>query len=207
MAMQDNTVLPGATDAAGGDSPLHHFLNLLMGGGLHGFGGFGGQPFGGFGHFLMNNPGLMRGLGLMPPGAAPMEDSGPVGAAAASSLPNIPGSPTSLLSTSETPGILKATRENPAADLATGGIQPALAAFRTAVNPPGSPEYAPPAGGAPSMLDALRGLFAGRQPVEALGPTGAPPLPGPLGGAFPQPPGSPPIFGGGPTPPPMLRRG
>ena len=80
MAMQDNAVLPGPTNpaGAGGMNPqIQAFLDLLMGGGLHGFGGFGGQPFGGFGEFLRNNPALMRGLGLLPPGAPhmPVQDT------------------------------------------------------------------------------------------------------------------------------------
>jgi hypothetical protein len=83
MALEDNQVLPAATGAGGMNPQLQAFINLLMGGGLHGFGGFGGQPFGGFGRFLMDNPGLMQGLGIIPhgavpgplPGASPVQDS------------------------------------------------------------------------------------------------------------------------------------
>lgn len=109
MAIQDNTALPAAPAAAGGMPPqIAAFLQMLMGGGggggiqgllSHLFGGGGGAepgglPFGGagqgFGHFLMNNPALLQGLGLAPqgavpgplPGAAPVQDSTPVGAAA-----------------------------------------------------------------------------------------------------------------------------
>jgi len=155
MAMQDNTVLPATAGAGGMNPQIAAFLQMLMGGGgnsssLHQaflqrlmgtFGGGGaeqgGLPFGGpgqgFGHFLMNNPGLMQSLfGLPPqgavpgplPGSAPVQDSTPVGApgaAAASSPPNIPGTSTPLLSTSETPGLLKSSQEHPAADLAAGG--------------------------------------------------------------------------------------
>lgn len=109
MAIQDSTVLPAAAGAAGapGMPPqIAAFLQMLMGGGgggglqgllSHLFGGGGaepgGLPFGGagqgFGHFLMNNPALMQGLGLAPqgavpgplPGAAPVQDSTPVGPA------------------------------------------------------------------------------------------------------------------------------
>jgi len=88
MAMQDNEMLPGA--AAGMNPQIQAFLNLLMGGGLHGFGGFGGQPFGGFGQFLMNNPTLMQGLGLIPHGAVPgpLPGSAPV----VDSVTPVPGS-------------------------------------------------------------------------------------------------------------------
>jgi len=90
---------PTATDAAGTPpapgsagtpemSPqIQAFLNRLMHGGLSGFGAFGGQPFGGFGQFLMSNPALMQSLGLTPqgavpgplPGSAPVVDSVPAG--------------------------------------------------------------------------------------------------------------------------------
>jgi len=79
---EDNQVLPAAAAAGGMNPQVQAFLNLLMGGGLHGFGEFGGHPFGGFGHFLMNNPTLMRRLGLPVAGQPDVQDASASPAAA-----------------------------------------------------------------------------------------------------------------------------
>lgn len=109
MAMDDNTVLPAPTGAGGMSPQIQAFLNLLMGGGLTPFGAFGGQPFGGFGHFLMNNPSLMHGLGLAggapsadvagPTAVAPPPVTTPTAAAPASSNPPTTPSPTAATPT------------------------------------------------------------------------------------------------------------
>ncbi len=179
MAMQDNTVLPGAAGAGGMNPQIQAFLNLLMGGGLSGFGAFGGQPFGGFGQFLMNNPALMRGLGLMPHGAVP----GPLpsGAPIADFMTPTPGSQLGATDGATTPAAAPTTPAlDPNNPLSGSGIQPSLVAraFRAAVNPTGNPaEPAPSVEGAQSPLSeaAFAKLHSDFRP-----PFGAPSTPPPM---------------------------
>lgn len=158
MAIQDNTVLPAPTSAAGGMPPeIAAFLQMLMGGrslpgGLGALLGGGGQqgavPFGGpgqgFGNFLMNNPGLMQSLfglppqGAVPGAAAPGQDATPVG-------PAVPATPAAAPVTPTTPSQIT----DPAA------ATPATPAG-TPVAPTGSSPLSPGASAFGSVLSGLK---------------------------------------------------
>jgi hypothetical protein len=175
MAMEDNTVLPAATPAgAGAMSPqIQAFLNLLMGGGLHGFGSFGGLPFGGFGQFLTQNPALMRGLGLLHeagfPGA-PSDTAAPAGQGFSASLvqaaPPAATSPdpTATLSASSDTNVLTGGAPGP-----TSGTPPVTPPGGTlAFNPPANPAPLPPMAGGPTG-QASNPLFSLMAPLLRKG--------------------------------------
>jgi hypothetical protein len=159
MAMQDNTVLPGAADTGGVMSPqVQAFLSLLMGGGLSPFGAFGGQQFGGFGQFLMNNPALMRGLGLAPQGAVPgpLPGSAPVVDSTAPPLGGAPALPLGSDTREGLPPISAPSTANPPGTVFGG----------TSVSPPAAPGAdlafggtAQPSTLAPGLAPSATGAF------------------------------------------------
>jgi hypothetical protein len=147
MALEDNQVLPAATGAGGMNPQLQAFINLLMGGGLHGFGGFGGQPFGGFGRFLMDNPGLMQGLGIIPhgavpgplPGASPVQDSTTAALGSPSAPPSQATDPASAPAAPTTPATLGEGSAAPSQVPGAGGLASLLSragAFSPNLMPP-----------------------------------------------------------------------